>query len=107
MLYGVIYGFACLTKHFSSFWVLLVGRIASGVATSLLFSAFESWLVHQHHAVASTLDQCWREEEEREQEQAECTVFPLAVFPRFSFIAFPHVLPHIITLHASSMSPHS
>jgi hypothetical protein len=29
----------------------MVGRILGGVATSLLFSAFESWLVAEHNKV--------------------------------------------------------
>ena len=27
------------------FWILVVGRVLGGIATSALFSAFESWLV--------------------------------------------------------------
>ena len=33
------------------FIVLLVGRLFCGVATSLLYSAFESWLVAEHFKV--------------------------------------------------------
>ena len=29
---------SCLTKHFKSFWMLMLGRITGGIATSLLFS---------------------------------------------------------------------
>jgi hypothetical protein len=29
----------------------MVGRVLGGVATSLLFSAFESWLVAEHNKV--------------------------------------------------------
>ena len=36
--------------HSSRFGVLLVGRMLAGVATSLLFSAFEAWLVAAHAA---------------------------------------------------------
>lgn len=46
------YVIGCCTKHFNSFSVLFVGRIFCGVATSLLFSAFESWLVAEHFSVA-------------------------------------------------------
>jgi hypothetical protein len=28
--------------------VLMVGRVLGGIATSLLYSAFESWLVAEH-----------------------------------------------------------
>lgn len=45
------YVIGCCTKHFNNFNVLLVGRIFCGVSTSLLFSAFESWLVAEHFKV--------------------------------------------------------
>lgn len=48
VLYGVLYGVDCLTKHIPNYWVLLVGRVAGGMATSILFSAFESWVVCEH-----------------------------------------------------------
>ncbi|KAH7387717.1 hypothetical protein KP509_16G037800 [Ceratopteris richardii] len=37
-----------MTKHSPEYKVLMVGRILGGIATSLLFSAFESWLVAEH-----------------------------------------------------------
>eukprot|EP00891_Asterochloris_glomerata_P001066 jgi/Astpho2/1066/e_gw1.00017.7.1_t len=48
LLYVATYTFGCLTKHWNNFGVLLMGRIFCGVATSLLYSAFESWLVAEH-----------------------------------------------------------
>ncbi|XP_031574732.1 molybdate-anion transporter-like [Actinia tenebrosa] len=48
ILYGILYGLDCLTKHVPSFWVLMIGRLLGGIATSILFSAFESWLVCEH-----------------------------------------------------------
>ena len=45
------YSVGCVTKHFNSFRVLLMGRMFCGVATSLLNSAFESWLVAEHSKV--------------------------------------------------------
>lgn len=44
----VTYVIGCATKHWDIFGVLLVGRLFCGVATSLLYSAFESWLVAEH-----------------------------------------------------------
>jgi len=46
----LLYGCSCITKHSSSFNILLGGRLLAGIATSILFSAFESWLVHEHFA---------------------------------------------------------
>ena len=48
MTYVVTYTLGCFTKHVGSFWVLFGGRILCGIATSLLFSVFESWLVAEH-----------------------------------------------------------
>eukprot|EP00271_Cylindrocystis_brebissonii_P002633 TRINITY_DN133_c0_g1_i3.p1 TRINITY_DN133_c0_g1~~TRINITY_DN133_c0_g1_i3.p1 ORF type:complete len:447 (+),score=95.66 TRINITY_DN133_c0_g1_i3:116-1456(+) len=48
VLYCITYILSCVTKHWSAFSVLMLGRILGGIATSLLFSAFESWLVAEH-----------------------------------------------------------
>lgn len=48
VIYVLTYTFGCFTKHWNNFYVLLVGRLFCGVATSLLYSAFESWLVAEH-----------------------------------------------------------
>uniref|UniRef100_A0A0N5A7P9 MFS domain-containing protein n=1 Tax=Syphacia muris TaxID=451379 RepID=A0A0N5A7P9_9BILA len=47
--YGVFYIGSCITKHFGNFWILMIGRLLGGIATSILFSAFESWLVYEHN----------------------------------------------------------
>ena len=46
--YCGLYALACVTKHFRSIYLLLLGRVLGGAATSVLFSSFESWLVAQH-----------------------------------------------------------
>ena len=51
LTYVVTYCIGCATKHWNAFFVLLVGRLFCGVATSLLYSAFESWLVAEHFKV--------------------------------------------------------
>ena len=48
--YCVFYALGCITKLSSSFYILFFGRILCGIATSILFSAFESWMVHEHHS---------------------------------------------------------
>ena len=35
-------------EHFPNLWLLLLGRVLGGISTSLLFSAFESWMVTEH-----------------------------------------------------------
>ncbi|XP_010934492.1 uncharacterized protein [Elaeis guineensis] len=47
--YCISYILSCITKHSPEFKVLMLGRILGGIATSLLFSAFESWLVAEHN----------------------------------------------------------
>ncbi|PRQ16671.1 putative molybdate-anion transporter, major facilitator superfamily domain-containing protein [Rosa chinensis] len=47
--YCITYILSCFTKHFPDYKVLMLGRVLGGIATSLLFSAFESWLVAEHN----------------------------------------------------------
>ncbi|GAA0185930.1 transporter [Lithospermum erythrorhizon] len=47
--YCITYILSCITKHSPQYRVLMVGRILGGIATSLLFSSFESWLVAEHN----------------------------------------------------------
>ena len=35
-------------EHYNNFPLLLLGRVMGGISTSLLFSAFESWMVSEH-----------------------------------------------------------
>ncbi|XP_010919323.1 uncharacterized protein [Elaeis guineensis] len=46
--YCIAYILSCITKHSPEYKVLMLGRVLGGIATSLLFSAFESWLVAEH-----------------------------------------------------------
>ncbi|XP_033106125.1 molybdate-anion transporter-like [Anneissia japonica] len=46
--FTVVYSISCLTKLSRSYGVLIIGRILGGMSTSLLFTAFESWYVHEH-----------------------------------------------------------
>lgn len=48
ILYGVLYSIGCMTKHFNNFHILMFGRFLAGISTSILYSAFESWLVYEH-----------------------------------------------------------
>ncbi|KAG0486592.1 hypothetical protein HPP92_008687 [Vanilla planifolia] len=47
--YCITYILSCITKHSPEYKVLMLGRILGGIATSLLFSSFESWLVAEHN----------------------------------------------------------
>jgi len=49
-VYCILYFLSCVTKHARDYWVLMVGRVLGGIATSLLFSSFESWMVCEHNA---------------------------------------------------------
>ncbi|CAI5961071.1 unnamed protein product [Closterium sp. NIES-64] len=48
LTYCGVYVLSCLTKHSPDYRLLMLGRVLGGIATSLLFSAFESWLVAEH-----------------------------------------------------------
>ena len=48
LTYVATYIASCVTKHWSDYGVLMLGRFFGGIATSLLFTAFESWLVAEH-----------------------------------------------------------
>ncbi|KAI8995120.1 hypothetical protein BC832DRAFT_562197 [Gaertneriomyces semiglobifer] len=50
VLFTAIYSASCLTKLSSNFAMLLFGRLLGGIATSLLFSVFEAWMVSEHHS---------------------------------------------------------
>jgi len=49
LVFVACYIASALTKLSHSYWVLMFGRVFSGVATSLLFSAFEAWMVCEHN----------------------------------------------------------
>ena len=48
ILFAAIYALSCMTKHYKNFHILMLGRLLGGVATSLLFSVFDSWLIRAH-----------------------------------------------------------
>ena len=45
--YGVVYGAACVLMRSSAMELLVLSRVMSGVAYSLLFSSFESWAISE------------------------------------------------------------
>ena len=45
LMYCVCYTLSCLAKHCRPFVILLLGRVLGGIATSLLFSVFDAWLI--------------------------------------------------------------
>ncbi|KAI5476597.1 DUF791-domain-containing protein [Pseudohyphozyma bogoriensis] len=45
LLFTITYTLSCLTKMSPSLFLLSIGRVLAGAATSILFSAFESWMV--------------------------------------------------------------
>mmetsp|Transcript_10911 Transcript_10911/g.14208 ORF Transcript_10911/g.14208 Transcript_10911/m.14208 type:complete len:454 (+) Transcript_10911:283-1644(+) len=48
LAFCAFYGLSCLTKHVPNFNILLIGRILGGISTSILFSVFETWYMHEH-----------------------------------------------------------
>jgi MFS family permease len=49
-IFCVVYALSAVTKVINDFWVLMLGRALSGVATSLLFTTFEAWMVSEHQS---------------------------------------------------------
>jgi hypothetical protein len=47
MVYCFLTALQCVTKHFASYGMLMVGRLLGGMASCLLFTAFESWMVSE------------------------------------------------------------
>lgn len=50
IIYAFCYITAGVTKLFNNFWILAAGRFLCGIATSLLFSVFEAWMVSEHNS---------------------------------------------------------
>lgn len=48
IVFTVTYSLACMLKLSRSYGILIISRVLGGVATSVLFSAFEAWYVYEH-----------------------------------------------------------
>lgn len=48
ILFTILYGLAAISTRSNLLLILLLGRVAGGIGTSLLFSAPEAWLVGEH-----------------------------------------------------------
>jgi MFS family permease len=57
LLFAILYSIGCVTKHFNSYWILMFGRLMGGISTSILYSAFETWMVHEHRS--ANFDDSW------------------------------------------------
>lgn len=44
------YAVSCLTMISNSIPILFVGRVLGGLSTTLMYSVFETWMVHEFHA---------------------------------------------------------
>jgi len=50
LVFCLLYGTSCLLRYVPDFYILLFGRVLSGISTSLLFSCFEAWLINEHNS---------------------------------------------------------
>ncbi|KAJ4390110.1 hypothetical protein N0V93_007583 [Gnomoniopsis smithogilvyi] len=48
LVFCVLYWLSCITKISDSVAILFVGRVLGGVSTTLLYSVFEAWMIHEH-----------------------------------------------------------
>jgi hypothetical protein len=46
--YAFLYILSCFTKHFNDFNILALGRVLGGIATSILMTVFDTWLISEH-----------------------------------------------------------
>jgi hypothetical protein len=51
MLYGFFQVVGCLAKQYPDFRVLCFAHVSLGIASSLLYSSFESWMIVEHEKV--------------------------------------------------------
>jgi MFS family permease len=49
LVFCVVYSLSCFTILFDSIFILFIGRILGGIATTLMYSVFESWMVTEYH----------------------------------------------------------
>ena len=56
-LYFIVYAVNCLCIHNRALWSILLGRVLGGIATSLLFSSFDSWFVCSHENLEGYVSQ--------------------------------------------------
>jgi MFS family permease len=49
LTYGVMYIITCLSMLSDNLIILFIGRLTGGVATTLLFSVFDAWMVSEYH----------------------------------------------------------
>lgn len=49
LVFCVTYSTACFSTLFPALPILFCGRIFGGISTSLMYSAFESWMVTEYH----------------------------------------------------------
>ena len=48
MLYFLLSMISCLTKRWSSYSIMVFGRVLAGIASSILMTSFESWMISSH-----------------------------------------------------------
>lgn len=98
LMYAILYGGACITKHFGNMPVLMIGRFLGGVATSILYSAFESWLIFEHNTVSLERFNSWISPKTNRQlikiQKIKWEVFPI---PTSSFWSVTGV--HFLWIH--------
>jgi len=66
IMYALCYGVTVLCHHFKNIYIISIGRATAGVATSLLYCVFESWMIAAHnkrnfpgHLLGQTFSWAW------------------------------------------------
>lgn len=97
MAYFVIYIIAAVCTFFPNYNILIFGRFLSGVATSLLSTVLESWMVSEHHRrkySSNVLEQTFS----MSTILNSCSAILAGVFAQFSANLFGYVAPFILSL---------
>lgn len=96
--YFVIYILSALCKPFPNFNILLLGRLLSGIGTSLLTTTFESWMVSEHNRRQYTRELL----DDTFSKSTLCNSFSAiaaGIVAQISAQRFGYIAPFIITLN--------
>ncbi|KAE8658580.1 Rhodanese/Cell cycle control phosphatase superfamily protein isoform 1 [Hibiscus syriacus] len=99
--YCITYILSCITKHSPEYRVLMVSRVLGGITTSLLFSAFESWLVAEDNKTLYVVTPCQRDFEQ----QWLSLTFSKAIFLGNGLVAILSGLFGILLVDLLSLGP--
>ena len=103
LCYCLCYMFSVSMKHCKNFYMLLLGRVGGGIATSLLFSVFESWLIGAHIEKGLTCSNGKTNKEEEEKWLAKS--FSYSTYGSSLVAIGSGVLANVVVENSGEMRP--